>query len=222
MLNTVFWVIAPLHRPSASTQQLLWPRDVMLKSYCMAHVFALQNWIDLSDWTKKKKHSHFQCANIRSLCGSIHRKHPLFYSSTSSCPKFVSLFRAQHGKAFNRGRCMCVSVCVREREREEKRRRRERGGRRERRRGRGEERERGERRRGEKERERENLNLKERDRVTWERRVQPVRNRRNRGLFANTYEHHHFICHPNLFPSRAWTDCKTKEIINCLYFNCES
>ncbi len=30
------------------------------------------------------------------------------------------------------------------------------------------------------------------------------------------------VCHANLFPSRAWTDGKTKDIINCLYFNFES
>ncbi len=54
----------------------------------------------------------------------------------------------------------------------------------------------------------------ERDRVTSQRSVQPVRNRLNRGLFANRYELHHCVCHATLFPSRAWTDGKTKDIIN--------
>ncbi len=48
--------------------------------------------------------------------------------------------------------------------------------------------------------------------------VQSVRNHLNRGLCANTYEHHHCVRHANLFSSRAWTDGKTKDIINCLYF----
>ncbi len=30
------------------------------------------------------------------------------------------------------------------------------------------------------------------------------------------------VCHATLFPSRAWTDGKTKDIINCLYFYFES
>ncbi len=30
-------------------------------------------------------------------------------------------------------------------------------------------------------------------------------------------EHHHCVCHVTLFPSRAWTDGKPKDIINCLY-----
>ncbi len=66
---------------------------------------------------------------------------------------------------------------------------------------------------------------RERERETGShhrRSVQPVRNRLNRSLFANTYEHHHCVCHATLFPSRAWTDGKTKDIINCLYFNFES
>ncbi len=33
---------------------------------------------------------------------------------------------------------------------------------------------------------------------------------------------HHCVCHVTLFPSRAWTDGKTKDIINCLYFYFES
>ncbi len=45
----------------------------------------------------------------------------------------------------------------------------------------------------------------------------------NRGLCtANIYEHHHCVCHATLFPSQAWTDGKTKDIINCLYIYFES
>ncbi len=45
----------------------------------------------------------------------------------------------------------------------------------------------------------------------------------NRGLYtANTYEHHHRVCHATLFPFRAWTDGKTDDIINCLYIYFES
>ncbi len=40
----------------------------------------------------------------------------------------------------------------------------------------------------------------------------------NGGLCTNTYKHHHCVCHATLFPSQAWTDGKTKDIINCLYF----
>ncbi len=50
--------------------------------------------------TGQKKHLHFRCANVRGLCGSIHRK-LLFYSSASSRLKFIALFRAQCGKAFS-------------------------------------------------------------------------------------------------------------------------
>ncbi len=44
----------------------------------------------------------------------------------------------------------------------------------------------------------------------------------NRGLCANTYELHYCVCHATLFPFQAWTDGKTKDIINCLYFSFES
>ncbi len=33
---------------------------------------------------------------------------------------------------------------------------------------------------------------------------------------------HHRVCHATLFHSRAWTDDKTKDSINCLYFHFES
>ncbi len=40
----------------------------------------------------------------------------------------------------------------------------------------------------------------------------------NRGLCTvNTYEHHHCVCHVTLFLFWAWTDGKTKDIINSLY-----
>ncbi len=61
----------------------------------------------------------------------------------------------------------------------------------------------------------------ERERVTSQRCVCVCvceRERETRGLFANTYEHHHCVCHATLFPSRVWTDGKTKDIINCLLF----
>ncbi len=45
----------------------------------------------------------------------------------------------------------------------------------------------------------------------------------NRSLcIANTYELHHCVCHTTPFPSQAWTDGKTKDIINCLYIYFES
>ncbi len=44
----------------------------------------------------------------------------------------------------------------------------------------------------------------------------------NRGLCVNTYELHYRVCHATLFPFQAWTDGKTKDIINCLYFSFES
>ncbi len=43
-----------------------------------------------------------------------------------------------------------------------------------------------------------------------------------RSLCANTYELQHCVCHVTLFPFRAWTDGKTKDIINCLYIYFES
>ncbi len=49
----------------------------------------------------------------------------------------------------------------------------------------------------------------------WERETRSY----NRGLCANTYEFYHFVSHVTLFPSRAWTDGKTKDIINCRYFD---
>ncbi len=62
------------------------------------------------NWTgRKKKTLHFRCANVRGLCGSIPRK-LLFYSSASSRPKFVLLFRAQCGKAFSLSKPATVTV----------------------------------------------------------------------------------------------------------------
>ncbi len=60
----------------------------------------------------------------------------------------------------------------------------------------------------------------EREMVTSQRGVQRLRNSLNRGLFANTYEHH-CVCHATLFLFRAWTDGKTKDTINCLYIHFE-
>ncbi len=44
----------------------------------------------------------------------------------------------------------------------------------------------------------------------------------NRSLFANTYEHHHCVCHTTLFLSRAWTDGKTNNIITCSILKAEA
>ncbi len=65
-------------------------------------------------------------------------------------------------------------------------------------------------------REREREREREKDRVTSQLSVQPIINRLNRGLLANTYKHHHGVCHATLFPSRVWTDRKTKYISNYL------
>ncbi len=73
----------------------------------------------------------------------------------------------------------------------------------------------------------------ERERVTSQRRVcacvcererETVTSQHVSGLsrFAITYKHRHCVCHATLFLSRAWTDGKTNNIINCLYFNFES
>ncbi len=45
--------------------------------------------------------------------------------------------------------------------------------------------------------------VRERETVTSQLSVQRVRNHLNRGLFANTFELHHCICHATLFLSRA-------------------
>ncbi len=57
--------------------------------------------------------------------------------------------------------------------------------------------------------------------VTSQQSVQRIRNRLKCGLFANTYEHNHCVCHATLFPFRLETDGKTKDIINCLYIHFE-
>ncbi len=41
-------------------------------------------------------------------------------------------------------------------------------------------------------------------------------------LIAACLQPHHFFCHATLLPSLAWTDDKTKDIINGLYFYFES
>jgi len=53
--------------------------------------------------------------------------------------------------------------------------------------------------------------------LVWERKTRS----HNRGLCANTYKLH-TICNATLSPFLAWTDGKTKDIINCLYFSFES
>ncbi len=61
-------------------------------------VFSLCKTEKICRTGRKKKHLHFRCANVRGLCGSIHRK-LLFYSSASSRLKFVLLIHAQCGRA---------------------------------------------------------------------------------------------------------------------------
>ncbi len=41
-------------------------------------------------------------------------------------------------------------------------------------------------------------------------------------LCANTYKLNHCVCHSTQLSFRGWTDGKTKDIINCLYFSFES
>ncbi len=48
--------------------------------------------------------------------------------------------------------------------------------------------------------------------------VQPFRNRLNRGLFANTYEHHQYICHATLFPSRLELMVKLRTLLTVFTF----
>jgi len=55
-------------------------------------------------------------------------------------------------------------------------------------------------------------------RVTSQRSVQPVRNRLNRGLCANTYEHHHCVCHTTLFPSRLELMLKLRMLLTVFIF----
>ncbi len=62
----------------------------------------------------------------------------------------------------------------------------------------------------------------ERDRVTSQRSVQRVRNILNHGLFANTYELHHCVCHETLFPFQAWTDAKTLLTVFTLVLKAEA
>ncbi len=59
-------------------------------------MFSLCETENLSDWFEKKNICIFG-VNVRGLCGSIHRN--VFNFSASSRPIFVSLFRAQCGKA---------------------------------------------------------------------------------------------------------------------------
>ncbi len=80
-------------------QQLLRSRDPS-SNLIGRPVFSLCEIEKICQTGRKKKHLHFRCANVRGLCGSIHRK-LLFYSSASSRPKFVLFFRAQCGKAFS-------------------------------------------------------------------------------------------------------------------------
>ncbi len=62
------------------------------------------------------------------------------------------------------------------------------------------------------ERERE----REKDRVTSQWSVQPIINRLNRGLLANTYKHHHGVCHATQFSHQSKPERGTKYISNYL------
>ncbi len=53
----------------------------------------------------------------------------------------------------------------------------------------------------------------ERETATSQRSAQHVRNNLNRGLFANTYELHHCVCHATLFPSRLELMVKLRTIL---------
>ncbi len=87
------------------TASTFWVTAVGLATWCNAKilldacVFASRNWKDSSKLVQKK-HSHFRCANVRGLCGSID-SYLLFYYSASLHPIFVSLFHTQSGKALS-------------------------------------------------------------------------------------------------------------------------
>ncbi len=55
-------------------------------------------------------------------------------------------------------------------------------------------------------------------RVTSQRSVQPVRNRLNHGLCANTYELHHCVCNTTLFPSRLELMIKLRMLLTVFIF----
>ncbi len=66
---------------------------ILCNSSCSGHVILAQILLDdlcfrfaklkrFVGLVRKKKHLHFRCANVRGLCGSIHRN-LLFYSSAS-------------------------------------------------------------------------------------------------------------------------------------------
>ncbi len=65
--------------------------------------------------------------------------------------------------------------------------------------------------------------VQEKERVTVESAVLIAACVRERERLAACLQtHHHCVCHATQFPSGAWTDAKTKDIINCLYFHFES
>ncbi len=96
-LNTCahFWAFS-------ATASTFWVTAVSLAMWCNAQIlldspcfcFAkLKRFVRLIFFLL-----HFRYANVHGRCRSIHRK-VLFYSNVSSHPKWVSLFRAQCGKA---------------------------------------------------------------------------------------------------------------------------
>ncbi len=48
--------------------------------------------------------------------------------------------------------------------------------------------------------------------------VWEIRNHLNRGLFANTYKHHHCVCHVTLFPSRLELMLKLRILLTVFTF----
>ncbi len=59
---------------------------------------------------------------------------------------------------------------------------------------------------------------RERETVTSQQSVQRIRNRLNHGLFANTYEHNHCVCHATLFPFRLELIVKLKTLLTVFTF----
>ncbi len=71
--------------PPAST---FWVTAVALATWCNAQIlldglsFRFVKLKRLVGLVREKKHSHFRCANVRGLCGSIHRNLLFYYSAS--------------------------------------------------------------------------------------------------------------------------------------------
>ncbi len=90
------WFSKQRHHSHPFMQQQLLRSRYLSSNLIGRPLFSLCETEKIRQTGRKKK--TFAVA-VRGLCGSIHRK-LLFYSSVSSRPKFVLLFRAQCGKAF--------------------------------------------------------------------------------------------------------------------------